>query len=68
MLWVVGIVFLLQRAGKALRCGVAVVWPEISCWGLKLLKAFFRTALPTPEALGERIGRWVRSKYGINDR
>ena len=67
VLWVVGIIFSLQRAGKALRRGVAVVRPGISCWGRRLLKAFFRTALPTPEVLGERIGRWVRSKCGVND-
>lgn len=65
----VGIIaFLWRPIGKVLRRGVAVVWPEVSCWGLKLLKAFLRTALPAPEALGERIGRWVRSKCGVNDR
>lgn len=68
VLGVVGIVFSLRCVGKVLRRGVAVVWPEVSCWGLKLLKAFFRTALPAPETLGERIGRWVRSKCGVNDR
>lgn len=68
VLGAVGIVFLLRGVGKVLRRGVAVVWPEVSCWGLKLLKAFFRTALPAPEALGERIGRWMRSKCGVNDR
>ena len=68
VLWVVGIIFSLQRAGKELRCCAAVVWWEVSCWGRRLLKAFLKTALPAPEALGERIGRWVRSKCGVNDR
>ena len=64
----VGIIALLWRPiGKELRCCAAVVWREASCWGRRLLKAFLKTALPAPEALGERVGRWVRSKCGVND-
>ena len=55
-----------HREGTSLLCGCCVAG------GLLLeseaSKSFLKTALPAPEALGERIGRWVRSKCGVNDR
>ena len=43
-----------------------VIGKAVAKWLKKFVKAFLTAAIGDPKKLGERAGRWVRSRYSSN--
>ena len=43
-----------------------VIGKAVAKWLKKFVKAFLKAAIGDPKEVGDRVGRWVRSRYSSN--
>ena len=62
----INIYFFLQCICGVLGIIFGVVTGAFSSWLKKFMEAFLTAVIGDPKKLGERAGRWVRSRYRSN--
>ena len=62
----INIYFFLQCICGVLGIIFGVVTGALSSWLKKFMEAFLTAVIGDPKKLGERAGRWVRSRYRSN--
>lgn len=62
----INIYFFLQCICGVLGIIFGVVTGALLSWLKKFVKAFLTAAIGDPKEVGERAGRWVRSRYSSN--
>lgn len=65
LVWFLAVFILVQILWRLLRFIAGAVGKAFSSWIEKLVEAFMRTVLPDPEKIGEQLGFWVLSCFGL---
>ena len=58
--------FILQLICGMVCVITGLVFHAFSSWLKKFMKAFLKAVIGDPKEVGDRVGRWVRSRYSSN--